>query len=211
MLNFFVFMLEQLFGSKTRVKLLQLFLNNPHQPYYLRELARLLNTQLNSIRREVENLEKLEIIKSADPLMMQVEKDKEDKSEKNKKSSRKYFLTNSDFVLYPELQSLFLKAHLILEKSLVAAIERSAKVKLFILTGVFVGNDESVTDMLLVGSIKKKRLSKLIRKFERELNHAINYTSMTEQEFIYRRDITDRFLYDILEGKKIVIINKLER
>jgi len=204
-------MLEQLFGSKTRVKLLQLFLNNPHQPYYLRELARLLNTQLNSIRREVENLEKLEIIKSADPLMMQVEKDKEDKSEKNKKSSRKYFLTNSDFVLYPELQSLFLKAHLILEKSLVAAIERSAKVKLFILTGVFVGNDESVTDMLLVGSIKKKRLSKLIRKFERELNHAINYTSMTEQEFIYRRDITDRFLYDILEGKKIVIINKLER
>jgi hypothetical protein len=204
-------MLEQLFGSKTRVKLLQLFLNNPHQPYYLRELARLLNTQLNSIRREVENLEKLEIIKSADPLTMQVEKDKEDKSEKSKKSSRKYFLTNSDFVLYPELQSLFLKAHLILEKSLVAAIERSAKVKLFILTGVFVGNDESVTDMLLVGSIKKKRLSKLIRKFERELNHAINYTSMTEQEFIYRRDITDRFLYDILEGKKIVIINKLER
>ena len=59
-------MLEQLFGSKTRVKLLQLFLNNPKKDYYLRQLAREIKGQLNSVRREVNNLEKIGIIVAQD-------------------------------------------------------------------------------------------------------------------------------------------------
>ena len=60
-------MLEQLFGSKTRVRILRLFLNNPSQPYYLRELTRKLKSQLNSVRREINNLGKMGIIKSVKP------------------------------------------------------------------------------------------------------------------------------------------------
>jgi len=55
-------MLEQLFGSKTRVMLLRLFLNNPEKFYFVRELTRSLETHLNSIRRELSNLESIGII-----------------------------------------------------------------------------------------------------------------------------------------------------
>lgn len=200
-------MLEQLFGSKTRVKLLRLFLNNPSQPYYLRELARSLKTQLNSVRREVNNLEKLGIVKSVkladDP------GDKKDKKVKDRGGSKKYFLADTDFILFPELKALLLKAQLLLERNFVSKIEKMSDLKLFVLSGVFVGIEGFATDMLLVGSMNRKRLANIVRDFEKEINRDINYTVMTPQEFKYRKDITDRFLYDILEGRKIVILDKL--
>lgn len=204
-------MLEQLFGSKTRINLLRLFLNNPSQPYYLRELARNLKTQLNSVRREINNLEKLGIIKS----VQLVEQGKEVKGKKNsrfqkkKRGSKKYFLANTDFILYPELKALLLKAQLLLERNFVSKIEKMAKVKLFVLTGIFVGLEGFPTDILLVGTVNRKKLAKIAHDFEKELNRNINYTVMSHQEFKYRQDITDRFLYDILENRKIVIVDKL--
>lgn len=203
-------MLEQLFGSKTRVKLLRLFLNNQNQPYYLRELARKLKTQLNSVRREVENLEQLGIIKSAEaPVKEEKELDKKKKKAAKPSSNKKYLLTNTEFILYPELKALLLKAQLLLERSFIIKIERLAKIKLFILSGIFVGNDSAATDMLLVGTINHKRLAAVVKEFEREFGRSINFTVMSPQEFKYRQDITDRFLYDILEGKKIVIVDKI--
>lgn len=200
-------MLEQLFGSKTRVKLLRLFLNNPSQPYYLRELARSLKTQLNSVRREVNNLEKLGIIKSIK--LAEEPAGKTGKSKKDRGGSKKYFLAETDFILFPELKALLLKAQLLLERNFVSKIERMSDLKLFILSGIFVGIEGFATDMLLVGSMNRKRLATIVKDFEKELNRSINYTVMTPQEFKYRKDITDRFLYDILEGRKIVILDKL--
>ncbi|MAF13938.1 MAG: hypothetical protein CMI53_03525 [Parcubacteria group bacterium] len=209
-------MLEQLFGSKTRVKLLRVFLNNPNQPYYLRELARKLKTQLNSVRREVNNLEKIGILKSVQlvPIGDSQEDPGSDKPKKKKmppkvKGSKKYFLADSDFILYPELKGLLLKAQLLLERDFVGRIEKMAKVKLFLLTGIFVGVEGFVTDILLVGTVNKKGLAKIVSNFEKELGRSINYTVMTQPEFKYRHDITDRFLYDILEGRKIVIVDQL--
>ncbi|NUM25198.1 MAG: hypothetical protein HUU49_01070 [Candidatus Buchananbacteria bacterium] len=206
-------MLEQLFGSKTRVKLLRLFLNNPSQPYYLRELARNLKTQLNSVRREVTNLEKIGIIQSvtlADESAGAAEvADKKGKKKKDRGGTKKYFLADTEFILYPELKALLLKAQLLLERNFVSKIERMANLRLFILSGVFVGIEGFATDMLLVGSMNRKRLATIVKDFEKELNRNINYTVMSMQEFKYRKDITDRFLYDILEGRKIVILDKL--
>ena len=41
-------MIEQLFGSKTRVKLLQLFYANPNRSNYVREITRKIDEQINS-------------------------------------------------------------------------------------------------------------------------------------------------------------------
>ncbi|OGY54297.1 MAG: hypothetical protein A2912_04645 [Candidatus Buchananbacteria bacterium RIFCSPLOWO2_01_FULL_40_23b] len=201
-------MLEQLFGSTTRVKLLRLFLNNPSQPFYLRELARKIKTQLNSIRREIDNLEKIGIVKSVQ-LAASTPTAKVKHQPKIKKSNKKYFLVDSDFILFPELKALLLKAQLLLERSFVSKIEKMSAVKLFILTGAFVGIEGFATDMLVVGMVNRKKLAGIVKDFEKELNHSINYTSMTVSEFRYRQDITDRFLYDILEGRKIIIIDKI--
>src|SRR5437870_4054888 len=57
-------MFEQLFGSKTRVKLLQLFYSNPNRSFYVREITRKIDEQINSVRRELANLLSIGIIKS---------------------------------------------------------------------------------------------------------------------------------------------------
>jgi hypothetical protein len=55
-------MVEQLFGSKTRVKLLQLFFSNPNRAFYVREITRKIDEQINSVRRELSNLLSVGII-----------------------------------------------------------------------------------------------------------------------------------------------------
>jgi len=201
-------MLEQLFGSKTRVRLLRLLLNNPGQPFYLREISRKVGIQLNSVRREILNLEKNGIVKSVK--MIEGETEAKTMKKKDIKSRyKKYYMINSETVIYPELKAMFLKAQLLLEKSLIKEIEKIAQVKYLILTGNFVGLEGLATDLLLVGKVNKKNFANLVKRFERELNRQINYTVMSNQEYKYRHDITDRFLYDILENKKIVIIDKI--
>ncbi|TSC77098.1 MAG: hypothetical protein G01um101431_281 [Parcubacteria group bacterium Gr01-1014_31] len=205
-------MLEHLFGSTTRVKLLQRFLNNPEQPYYLRELARAIHVQLNSVRREVANLESIGIISpmlSPSVLPGSKEAAKPARKVRVRKQLKKFYLANSSFLLYPELKALLVKAQLLVEQKLIERIKNIASVQLLVLTGMFVGLEGFSTDLLLVGTVNRKRLARLMGQFERELDHPINYTVMTVAEFRYRHNITDKFLYTILENKKIVVIDRL--
>src|SRR4051812_37894543 len=57
-------MIDTLFGSKTRVKLLYLFLNNPSRAFYVREITRRVDEQINSVRRELANMLNVGVIKS---------------------------------------------------------------------------------------------------------------------------------------------------
>ena len=77
------------------------------------------------------------------------------------------------------------------------------------LTGFFVDDENARTDFLIVGRIKKDKLKKLVNKISKEFDQEIKYTCMSSQEFNYRNNITDRFLFDVLEGKKIVVVDKM--
>lgn len=210
--------LEQLFGSKTRVKLLRLFLNNVNKFYFVREVAREVNSQINSVRRELLNLKTLGIIneiKMPKEIYLLPKSDKQNKflgdfkKIKQKDVLKKFFQVNTDFILFSELKALLLKADFLLEKKFVKAVQEIGNVDYFVLTGNFVGLPEIPVDLFLVGRFNRRKLSRLIKKFEKDFGREINYTVMSRQEFKYRKDITDRFLYDILENKKIVMVNEL--
>lgn len=198
-------MLEQLFGSKIRVKLLRLFLANPNKKYFLRELARILGAQINSVRREVENLASLGILKE----VLSAKSDEAGEDEKGDNIQKKYFQADKEFPLFSELKSLVLRAHLIIKSGILREIMDEGNIYYLVLTGLFVNTDDSSTDILIVGKVKKERIEKIVNKFEKDLDRSINYTIMPRSEFNYRREITDRFLYNILEGEKIVIIDKI--
>lgn len=202
--------LEQLFGSKTRLKLLKLFLNNPDKFYYVREITRQTNTRINSIRRELENLQNLGLIIE---LISKPKEIAQNKPGKNKAKQRwlgkKYFKVNTDFLLYQELKALLLKSQLLLEKNLIKGIQRLGSICYLVLTGFFVGQKNTRTDILIVGKLNRKKVKALIKDFEKDFDREINYTIFSKREFNYRKDIADRFLYDILENKKLVIIDKL--
>src|SRR3954470_12991189 len=82
-------MIEQLFGSKTRVKLLQLFYSNPNRSFYVREITRKIDEQINSVRRELSNLLSIGIIVS------------------DTTNNRLYYEVNQTFEYYDPLSAIF--------------------------------------------------------------------------------------------------------
>lgn len=215
-------MLEKLFGSKARVKILKLFLLHSNEKYYIRQLSRDLNLQLNSVRRELENLEKFGILtsdakdsKNLAELSGAVPKEKAEAqaSQNNTENSggqeKKYYRADTNFVLYNEIKALIVKAQILYEKDFVQKLQEIGKIKLLVLTGIFANNPSTLTDILLVGKVNKDKLLKLIKQLEKELGKEINYTLFTPEEFKYRREITDIFLYEILESRKLIVIDEV--
>ncbi|MFH0972432.1 MAG: hypothetical protein V1768_00325 [Patescibacteria group bacterium] len=196
-------MLNKFFGSNTRVQILKLFLLHPDQKYYLRQLARDLKLQINSVNRELKNLEKFGL------LMRSSNNNDQNGNSKQKNIKRKYYKVNQEFVLFEEIKILIIKAQILYEKNFIDKLKKTGKFKFLALTGFFVNNQDSLTDLLIVGKTNKKKLLKVIKNLEKELNKNINFTLMDINEFKYRKDITDVFLYNILEGKKIVILDLL--
>ena len=188
-------MIEQLFGSKTRTQLLRTFLHNPDRPFYVRELTRLLDVQINSVRHELQKLEKLGILAVV-------------KVPGVRSAQKKYYQLNSNSVLCPELKALFLKSRVLVEKDFVNKLKNIGKLSYFALTGIFTGRDDSPTDVLIVGKIDRKKFSALVKKFEVDFGHEINFTIMDDEEMRYRMDVMDRFLYNVLEEPKLVFVDK---
>jgi predicted transcriptional regulator len=194
------FRIEQLFGSKTRARLLGLFLENSEQSFYVRELTRKINAQLNSVRREIQNLVELGLV---------IENGSSGRG-KTISERKKFYTVNTNFLLFHDLRNLFRKIQILLKQNLVQEIKTRGDVDLLIFTGRFVDNKEVQTDLLIVGDIDQKTLQKVVGEFEAELGYEINYTLMPRDEFNYRRQITDRFLFSILEGEKVVMVDKLK-
>ncbi len=200
-------MLEQLFGSKTRVRLLRLFLNNAKDAYFVRELTRKIGAQINAVRNELDNLVDMGLVVAVSDYG---EEEGEEK-EKNRRSvqQRKYYRVNVESLLYPELRALFMKAQVMLEKDFVRRLTVAGPINYLALTGFFVSEEPSPTDLLIVGKLNRDKLANVIRNFEREVGREVNYTVLTPQEFRYRRDVTDRFLYSILESRKLVVVDTM--
>lgn len=192
-------MLENLFGSRTRVKLLKLFLLSEGR-FFVREIARLTGEELNSVRRELKNLVEFGLVKEVSAEVGSSAKDE----------NKKFYEADVNFVLYEELKNLFLKTRLLVERLFVKNAKRLGNVKLLVLSGFFVNDDDAKTDLLIAGQINKRALSGFINKISHEFNQPIRYTTMTTTEFNYRHKITDKFLFEVLEGKKIVVIDNLE-
>ncbi len=212
MANIGKFMLNKLFGSTARVKILKFFLSRSDERFYIRQIARELNLQLNSVRRELDNLEVFGILQSSN--IVDKKKDAKEKKtkikEKANKTDKKYYRVNKNFVLFEEIKALFVKAHILYEKDFTKKVLTIGRPKLMILTGFFVNIDNAPTDLLIVGRLNKEKLLKMIKELESEMGREVNYTIMDMKEYIYRRDITDVFLYSILENKKIIAIDELE-
>lgn len=185
-------MFETLFGSRTRVKILKLFLvdTSGKKTFYVREICRRIQEHLNSVRRELENLRKMGLLTA------------------RQKNRKKFWRLNTDFIFLSELRALFTKSNLLVEGVLAGKLRELGRPRLLVLTGFFT-DTKNPTDVLVVGRLNRKKLAKVMKRFEKKLARSINYTIMSTKEFKMRRELTDRFLFNILENKKIVLINEL--
>ncbi len=182
--------LKALFSSQTRVKLLSTFLLHPEQEYFIRELTRLLNEQINSIRRELENLRQIGLVRA------------------RHRNRKKYYKIDTDFILYPELRSMFTK-EIQADSPIVASLKKLDEVKLVLLAGSFVGTDSKV-DLFIVGDVKKEIIEAYLLQ-DPSLKH-VKYSVFTEADFLYRLSLRDRFVTEIInDPRHILAINTLQK
>jgi len=179
--------LKALFSSQTRVKLLSTFLLHPDQEYFIRELTRLLGEQINSIRRELENLRRIGLVKA------------------RHKNRKKYYRIDQEFPLFLDLRNIFAK-EIQTESPVIASLKKLMNVQLIVLAGLFTGT-ESKVDLLIVGNVKKEMLEALLLQDPSLKN--VKYSIFSEADFLYRLSLRDRFILEILNDPRHLIIHNM--
>lgn len=196
-------MLEHLFGSRTRLKLLMLFLQKPDETFYVRELTRLIGTQINAVRRELQNLTTIGL------LVEGVGKDEGD-GQKRPGLKRRYYTANQEFPLMQEVRALLIKAYALMEWKLDDQVRKLGDVRYMSFMGIFLGQRNQPVDMFIIGDLDRAGLKTLMQEAEKRLGIEINYTVMAPQEYAYRKEMADRFLEGIMKAPKNIVINRLD-
>lgn len=201
-----VFRIEQLFGSRTRARLLGLFLENSERAFFVRELARRIDAQLNSVRRELKNLVDVGIVLEVDGDAVEAE-DKDE--EGNKIDNKRFYQANKDFPIFEDLRGVMKKVAVLMNHTLMHELAKHGKLDLLVLTGSFTDSHTIPTDILIVGELREEGVQRSIAEFEKEIGREVNYTYMPREEFEYRRDVGDRFLASILQSKRVVLTDNI--
>lgn len=194
-------MIDKLFGSKTRVKLLHLFMNHPGQSFYVREITRLIDEQINSVRRELSNMLEVGVITS------------------DTADNKLYYQVNQRYEFYTALRAIFAGEPITAEQvgptnsegvneQHVALINEIPALRLALFAGVLVKGSISPIDILMVGNLPANKVKAAIAMIEKLEGREINYTVLPYDEFYYRLSVRDRFITEVLAGKHSVAVDK---
>jgi len=189
-------MIDALFGSKTRIKLLHLFLNNPGKSFYVREITRLIDEQINSVRRELANMMNVGIVSSETT------------------DNKLYYEVNQRYEHYVPLRAIFADQHVEAVVEVVSgntswhdALTQIPGVRLVLTAGVLVTGSASAVDILIVGDVSPTRLNKMMKDIEKAEGRELNYSVLSYDEFYYRLSVRDKFITEILNGKYSILVD----
>lgn len=190
-------MIDALFGSKTRVKLLHLFLSNPGKAFYVREITRLIDEQINSVRRELANMTTVGIVTS------------------DTSDNKLYYEVNQRYEYYVPLRAIFADEKIPAQKKTSVVKEAwhdelrtMAGVRIAVLAGVLVKGSTSPIDILVAGNANSSRIKKLIKAAETAEGRELNYVLLSYDDFYYRLSVRDRFITEILAGRRTILVDE---
>jgi hypothetical protein len=187
-------MLADLITSKSRVKLLNVYLTTPYEMYHVRECVRKTGDEINAVRRELQYLEKNGILI------------------REQRANRVYYSLDKNYPFYYDLLNIGAKT-IGLGQEVLKNRVKLGKIKYAMFSGQFVRrikkNPDDV-DFLMVGTIVLPELALLVRNEEARLGMEINYTAMSEEEFKFRKKRSDPFIHGILSGSRLMLIGDEE-
>ena len=189
-------MIDSLFGSKTRVKLLHLFLNNPEKSFYVREITRMIDEQINSVRRELANMVSVGIV------------------QQDAIDNKLYYSVNEDYPYIKPLAAIFSDKNTEGGMGVASSVSwkdslgRMRGLRLAIISGKLVVGSSSAVDLLLVGDgMSAVTIKNLVKKIEKDRKTEINYAVISYDDFYYRMSVKDRFIMDIIRNKHSVLVD----
>lgn len=186
--------LKDFMMSRVRVRLIELFYSNPSEMYYVRQITREVEEEINAVRRELDRMIECGVIK------------------KEQRGNRLYYFLNTQYYYYQDLLSMVAKS-VGLGKKINKYKSKLGKVIFVVFSGKFAkhlprAHDD--VDMFVVGDVVLPELTLLVQEEEKKRGREINFTVFSSEEFEFRKQRRDPFIVDILSGSRIMVVGDEE-
>ena len=187
-------MLKELISSKTKRKLLTVFLTHPDEKFYLRQLARLTFEPVGAIQRELPKLERIGLIES------------------EYGARTKNYVVNKKCPIFEELKRIILKTTACGDE-IKKLIKNTKEIRYAFVYGSVAENTEDLKsdiDLMVIGDIDEVKLNKKVDEIESKISRTINYTLLAPAEFKKKLKSKNTFLRRILGGERIELIGSMD-
>jgi len=185
-------MLERLFVSKTRIKLLEEFLLQPHREYHIRGFARIVHDIPINVQKELKNLQAVGLLTH------------------RKQGNMVLYKLNKDSPIAEDLKRILLRTESI-GKEILSGLHDGNKIRYALIYGSFAKGTESESsdiDMLIIGSINEDSILKSTQKIERRIGRTINFILWTENEFLQKIHDNITLIREILKTPVIMVVGE---
>jgi DNA-binding transcriptional ArsR family regulator len=182
-------MLRHIIPSDTRIKILELFFHNPDKTYYLRKVVREVEKEVNAVKRELDILEEEKVLL------------------KEKRLNKVFYSLNKNYILYEEFLRIFTKTDT-LASLIYQNFTKLGKIKFIAISFNYAKRKlikEDEVYLFIVGSIVVPEITNIVSEAEKEFGSEINYTVMTEDEFVFRKKNNDPFVWRFLKQPKVML------
>lgn len=196
--------LSKLLGSGDKLKIIRLFLLNGEEIISPKKISLRSKTPANSVRKVTNLLSSIGFIKKA--------KRKEEilNNGKVKKRIVAGWMLDTSFPLLIPLKELVLDTTPLSRVDFIKKLKNAGAMKLVVLSGIFIKEENSRIDVLVVGNkIKKRVLEKILKGVEAEVGKELSYAVFDTEDFVYRLNMCDKFIRDILDYPHQKILNTI--
>ena len=183
--------LAALFASASLARLLSLFMLEPEQRFYQRELERLTGTALRQLQRDLGRLEQSGLVV------------------KSPSGNRIYYQAAASHPAFADLRRAFVKTVAFADVLRAAIAMVSAQVAIAFVYGSFAAGDDtpdSDVDLLVVGDVSRRTLARALAPASADLGREVNPVIFTRDEFAQRRNARDHFVTATLAAPRIWIV-----
>ena len=182
--------LGKILGSPAKVKIMRLFLLNPTKGFSNKEIVKRSRVSANLVNKETKLLASIDFIK---------------------KHAKNEWFFNPNFKYATEVEELLINSDSLDKNIILETFKKVGKMKLLIVSGIFIKSKESRVDLLIVGNnMKRAKIEEGIKKLEAEIGAELIYAIFDTKEFNYRMEMYDKLVRDIIDFPHEVIFQTKE-
>jgi len=194
--------LAKLFGGQARVRIMRLFLLNMDVNFEVEDIVSRSRVTKSNVRKEINALFSMNFIKQKTIT--------KEGYRGNKKKVLAWYL-NPDFQYLIPVREILVDPSLLLQEDLPQRFKQAGRIKLMIVSGVFVGDEKSRVDVLIVGDkLKKNIIQQVVKGLEAEIGKELDYVILDTTEFKYRMDMYDKLIFDIIDSPHEKLIDNVQ-
>lgn len=201
--------LGKLFCSLARVKIMRLFIFNPNSGFDIYEAARRSRLSGAAVKKEISFLKSINFIKQGK--FYREKKEKKGREIIIKKVKVNGWFLNENFDYVESLRDLLVDSKFLEKNEVLKRFKNAGSIKLLFVSGIFIKNDNSPVDILIVGDkLKRNAIEHSLRQIESEMGKELKYAVLETPEFVYRLEMYDKFIRDILDYPHSRLIEKIK-